>query len=214
MISTNTKGVGNNRNIALMYATADYCMLADDDVVYNENIENIVLEEFEKFKDADIIIFNIGSTGSERKQRRINKSRKCRFWDRMSWGAVRMAVKLSSIRTKNIWFHTLFGGGCRYPSGEDSIFLLEARKKRLKIYLSNQEIGLTDFSKSSWFNGYDDNYYWGKGAFYQVVHNKSFYIRALYICFRTQKKTQLCLAERMRCLREGRRDYQTIGRVE
>ena len=211
MISTNTRGVGINRNIALMYATADYCMLSDDDVIYYDNLEEKVLNEFQKFKNADIIIFNIDSEAEARKQRKITKSRKSHFWDRMSWGAVRIAIKLNSIKKNNIWFSSLFGGGCVYPSGEDSIFLLDARKKGLNIYLSNQVIGKTDFSKSSWFSGYNENYYFGKGAFYQSIHKKTFYLWLLYISIRTRGATDLAFIDRMRCIIKGKRSFLQIG---
>lgn len=211
MISTTTKGVGINRNLALMYADADYCLLSDDDMIYYDNLEDIVVNEFRNLPDADIIIFNIDSLGEERKQRKINRTRKCYAWDRMSWGAVRVAVHLDSIKKKNIWFSPLFGGGCLYPSGEDSIFLTDAQRKGLKIYLSSKVIGKTDFNNSSWFSGYDENYYYGKGAFYQALHKKPFLLWAIYICLRTRKGTELKFIDRIHCLIKGKKSFQVFG---
>ena len=45
MITTNTRGVGINRNIALMYANADICLFADDDVTYVNNVFEIYLPD-------------------------------------------------------------------------------------------------------------------------------------------------------------------------
>ena len=39
MISTATRGVGKNRNLALIYASADICLFADDDVTYDDGAE-------------------------------------------------------------------------------------------------------------------------------------------------------------------------------
>jgi glycosyltransferase involved in cell wall biosynthesis len=61
MISTETKGVGINRNLTLMYASADICLFSDDDMLYVDNLEEIVLKEFELNPDADVIIFNLDS---------------------------------------------------------------------------------------------------------------------------------------------------------
>ena len=36
IISTDTKGVGKNRNLALMFADSDICILSDDDMKYEE----------------------------------------------------------------------------------------------------------------------------------------------------------------------------------
>ena len=54
MLTTSTRGVGNNRNIALIHATAEYCLLADDDVVYNDDMEERVVSEFKAHPDADV----------------------------------------------------------------------------------------------------------------------------------------------------------------
>ena len=43
MITTSTRGVGINRNLALSYASAEYCILADDDVVYDDDMKERVL---------------------------------------------------------------------------------------------------------------------------------------------------------------------------
>ena len=63
MISTQTHGVGINRNLALTYASADICLFADDDVVYVDDVENKVVAEFDAHPDADVIIFHIDTTG-------------------------------------------------------------------------------------------------------------------------------------------------------
>ena len=54
MISTQTRGVGINRNTALMYASAEICLFADDDVKYVDNVEQLVLGEFDAHPDADV----------------------------------------------------------------------------------------------------------------------------------------------------------------
>lgn len=46
MYTTNERGVGRNRNLALSSATADICMLADDDMIYVDEYEAIVLNAF------------------------------------------------------------------------------------------------------------------------------------------------------------------------
>ena len=66
MISTQTRGVGINRNIALMYASADICIMADDDVRYEDDAEERILSEFERHPDADVIVFHFASDDSRR----------------------------------------------------------------------------------------------------------------------------------------------------
>ena len=39
----------------------DIILLCDDDVIYNDNYEKIVISEFKKHPDADLITFNLNS---------------------------------------------------------------------------------------------------------------------------------------------------------
>ena len=104
----------------------------------------------------------------------------------MPWGGIRVAFRLTSIKKANISFTTLFGGGCVFPSGEDSMWLLDARRKGLTIYVSKETIGRVSFEKSTWFTGVNEQFFMGKGAFYAAVHPYTKYIWMLYLALRTR----------------------------
>lgn len=207
MISTQTRGVGINRNISLMYATADICLLSDDDVVYNNDYKDIVLKEFEAHPDADIFIFHF-DTDSERKQIKYKKTKKYRKYNRMPWGAIRIAFRLMSIKKANINFTTLFGGGCIFPSGEDSMWLLEAKRKGLRIYVSKETIGKVYFEKSTWFTGINESFFQGKGAFYAAVHPYTKYIWMAYFALRT--KGELSIIEKFNFMLLGNKKFKEL----
>ena len=80
MISTETRGVGKNRNLALIYASADICLFADDDVVYNDDYENTVCRFYEEHPDADVVVFNfLVSRNGSKPDNIVNKTKKLRF---------------------------------------------------------------------------------------------------------------------------------------
>ncbi len=207
MITTATRGVGINRNLALTYADADICLFADDDVKYVDNMEKLVLDEFDKHPDADVFIFHLDTDDAKRKQVRYAKTRKHGRFERMPWGGVRIAVRISSVKKANVWFTTLFGGGCIFPSGEDSMWLLEAKRKGLKFYVSENTIGTVSFEESTWFTGADEKFYFGKGAFYAAVHPKIISLWMLYFALRTRGAGNLSFSEKMRWMKIGRRCY-------
>ncbi len=206
MITTATRGVGINRNLTLTYASADICLLADDDVVYNDDVEQIVLKEFEACPKADVIIFHLDTDSQTRKQISYPKTRQCRKWEKISWGGIRVAFRLSSVKKGNIWFTSLFGGGCIFPSGEDSKWLLDAKKAGLTFYVSKETIGKVSFEESTWFTGADEKYFYGKGAFYQAVHSKTKYFWMLYFAFRV-KNSSLKFSDRIKWMRLGFKGY-------
>lgn len=207
MITTDTRGVGINRNTALLYAKGDICLFADDDVTYNDDMEERVLAEFDAHPDADVIIFHL-DTDSDRKQVKYNKTKKCGRFCRMPWGAIRIAFRLDSVRKANVWFTTLFGGGCVFPSGEDSMWLTEAKRKGLTFYVSKETIGTVYFGESSWFTGFDEKMYYGKGAFYQAVHPKTVGLWMLYFALRTRNASKLSFSEMFKWMKQGREGYK------
>lgn len=209
MISTQTKGVGINRNLSLNYAAGDICLFADDDVEYIDDMEQIVLEEFERLPKADIIIFNLDTDSETRKQKHYSKTKMWHRFEPMPWGAVRVAFRLSSVRKANLWFTTLFGGGTIFPSGEDSDWLNHAKKK-CRIFLSDKTIGTVKMGESSWFSGYDEKFYYGKGAFLEHSHRAFFLLRSLYFAFRTARQSKLSFRQRMKWMRNGKKGYRNM----
>lgn len=209
MISTETRGVGINRNLALLYAKAEYCLFADDDVNYKDNAEEIILREFKAHPKADVFIFHL-DTDSKRKQKKYEKTRIIRPWERESWGAVRIAVRLDSVRKKNIGFTTLFGGGSIFPSGEDSLWVSEARKKGLVFYVSKETIGQVSFSQSSWFTGCDEKFFFGKGAFCAAAKRRPFFFWSRYYIFRIAKDAEISPKDAMKAFRSGVLAYRNL----
>ena len=208
MISTQTRGVGVNRNLALCYASADICLLADDDVTYVDDMENIVTGEFEQHPDADIIVFHFETNDRTRQQKKYGSTRKHRRLERMPWGTFRIAFRLNSVRMANVWFSTLFGGGAVFASGEDSMFLSDLKRKGLTFYVSKETIGTVSFEESTWFGGYDEKYYLSKGAYYQAVHPKSILLWKLYFLARTREYGVLSLREKWNWMGKGQKGYK------
>ncbi len=209
MITTATRGVGINRNLTLSYASGDVCLFSDDDVKYVDNLEETILKEFDAHPDADVIIFNLESSDSNRKQVMYSKTRKCGKFEKMPWGCCRVAMRRSSVQKANVWFTTLFGGGCVFPSGEDSMWLIDAKRKGLTFYVSKEFIGSVSFEESSWFSGYDEKFYYGKGAFYQAVHPKTKYLWMMYFACRTKKSSSLKFSNRIKLMKDGSKGFNS-----
>ena len=57
MITTDTRGVGVNRNIALLHAAGDILLFADDDICYADGYADGVRRAYAQHPDADMILF-------------------------------------------------------------------------------------------------------------------------------------------------------------
>lgn len=210
MLTTSTRGVGNNRNIALLHSTGEYCLLADDDVVYNDDMEECVVSEFEAHPDADVIFFHFETDDASRTLTRYKQTKKWPRFMNLPFGGIRIAFKLDAVRKANVWFSTLFGGGCVFPSGEDSLFLTDLRRAGLVFYVSKETIGKVSFETSTWYTGIDRKYFYGKGAFYQAARPKTKYLWMLYMALKFRKDNTLKFIEKIKWMRYGAKGYQSF----
>ena len=181
------RGVGLNRNNALMRATADIGLLADDDMVYVKSYDEIVKKAFQEIPDADVIVFDLiyphGDRCPIKKIQRLNKKNCMRF------GTARLAVRLSRIHLNGISFNLCFGGGAKHSSGEDSLFLNECLNKKLKVYSYPAVIAkLQDERESTWFQGYNDKFFYDKGVLYYLLNRKFCGLFAGYHCIKHRIK--------------------------
>ena len=186
VISTTTRGVGINRNETLMRSNADICVLADDDMIFLDGYKQTVQYWFEKFPNADILIFNL----QEEKPRRHKNTKVCRvgFMNYGRYGAARLAFRRESVCFSGVMFHTMFGGGCCYSCGEDTLFLNDCMKKGLRILAVPATLAKIHDGDSTWFNGYTDKYFFDKGVLYYALHNQLGKIHGLIHAIRYRKK--------------------------
>lgn len=163
------KGVGLNRNTALMRASADIVLFSDDDIVYEDDYRDKVLKEFEKNPKADMILFNV-NVSPERKTYEITDYGRVRWYNCGRYPTYSMAVRLNRIRENNISFSLLFGGGAKYSNGEDSLFIRDCLKKGLKVYKAPVQIGTERETPSTWFEGYTEKFFYDRGVLYHYLY--------------------------------------------
>lgn len=204
MITTATRGVGLNRNIALLAADADYLLFADDDMVYKDDMPETVVSAFRENPDADILIFGIDilKDGKITERRQLKKGR-LHLWNSMRFGMVRIAARRNAVIAGNITFHQCFGGGCAFSAGEDSLFLKACFDSGLHVYSHDYVLGTCCKDTSSWFTGCDEKYFYDKGVLMRLLFPKNPYLMALYFGIRHKRQTDIQVLKRVRLMFEG-----------
>ncbi len=184
-INTTTRGVGINRNELLMRATGDICVLADDDMTFSSGYENVISDWFNRLPNADILILNLDGGKPRYRHKKVSRITLANYG---RYGAARIAFRREAVLFSGVMFHTMFGGGCRYSCGEDTLFLRDCLRKGLRIYGIPVSIAQINDSNSSWFQGYTDKYFQDKGILYYVLDGKWARIHALVHCLRYRNK--------------------------
>lgn len=204
------RGVGLSRNTAMMRAEGDICLFSDQDIIYEEDYEEKILEEFEKNPDADMLVFNIDV--EEARRTYFNTERKrVRFYNCGRYGAVSFAIRREALLASGVTFSLLFGGGAKYSNGEDSLFIREFMKKGYKVYTAPVTIGRERSTESTWFSGYHEKFFFDRGVLYHYLYGKL--AGAMALRFLYAHKEKMCvqlsfkqaLAQMKAGIREGRK---------
>ena len=192
MISTTERGLSRSRNMALKSASADVCILCDDDIVYVEGYEHIVESAFNELSDADIIVFNVNSKNTDIRPQEVLFKRVKRIPKYKMYSSVHIAFKRKSIEKAGLSFDTRFGAGSGcYAMGEDSIFFSRAYRSGLKAYVYPAVIADLYSEKSTWQRGYDEKFYYDEGAFLQAAFPYMKYFFSLYYPVKHRKYLKL-----------------------
>lgn len=203
--SYNELGTANSRNRGLEHITEDIILLCDDDVVYNKNYEKIVLKEFKNNPKADMILFNV--INPYRNKRINKKSKRLHIYNSLNYAAYNIAFRKKSLN--DIKMNTLFGPGARYKSGgDDTLFIVDFLKNKLKIYSSKGTIGKIISNESTWFKGYNEKFFFDKGALYTAISKR--YRRLLILQHLIRHREildKLKFSEAYRMMMKGSKDY-------
>ena len=206
MISNTQRGLSKSRNELLLNMNGDIGIICDDDVIYKKNYEEIILKAFKELKDADIIVFNISRINSKITHRKLmTKIKKAPKYK--NYSSVQIAFKKEAFHKNNLFFNINFGAGSKYSSGEESLILREVNRKKLKIYEYPITIATVDDSNSSWFTGYDEKFFYDKGAWVKEAYPKTYFIFMWYFAFKLFNKSDLKILQIIKYLFYGIRNY-------
>lgn len=186
--SFNERGLSISRNRALVRATGDIICLADDDVKYTETYAEDILAEYERHPEADGIVFNVDWVNGVRTSNIINSFGKVGKGESRKYSSVRITFKRDKVLKHNLSFDTMFGSGAYYKCGEDTIFLKHFLDCGLKLYKSPVKIGETDTSESTWFTGFNEKFFFDRGAIAGATYPKMSRILILAQAFRNSKR--------------------------
>lgn len=203
-LNTDKRGVGRNRNLILENASADYCIFADDDMRFLDGYPETAEKAIRECPDGDVFIFNLYEKNPKRY--RITQIQRVRWYNFARYGAARLVVRRQKLADAGIQFSLLFGGGARYGSGEDTIFLRECIKKRLKVYAVPYFLAEIDQNASStWFQGYTAKFFQDKGALFACLYRIMWpvYIFRYLIRYRNRYRAEMHCTKAMRHMLSG-----------
>lgn len=206
MISTTERGASKSRNMAVENAKGDICVMSDDDEAFADGYPKAILKAYEEKPDADIIAFNVRHLNPRGKKKYI---RSFRLSPRMkSYGTWNITFKRSSILKAGIKFNEAFGPGSgKIASGEDSVWCRDAVKSGMRIYQHPFYIASVSQTETTWFTGYDEQFFYDRGAFLRQVMPVSGRLIKYYYVYRYWGKSELPLSKQIQWMNTGIREF-------
>lgn len=190
-INSTDRGLSKSRNLAIANSTSDVCLISDNDEMFTNDVDKIIIKAYKDIPEADIIIFEISN--------RVSKLRKgiykLKRLELLRVSSLQITFKRKSIVNNNLYFDEKLGAGTGNGAGEENKFLLDAYDKELKIYHYPVFIAeMIDDNESTWFSGYDEEYFYKRGmstryilgltlsflyAFYFVLAKRNIYVSTI-----------------------------------
>lgn len=186
VINTLETGLPQSRNLALKNAIGDICLIADDDVVYTPDFDQIILNAFKIKANADIITFKmVDEKGNDFKsyidiERHTKKTIN-------TVNSVVIGLRRKNIIEKSVFFNPHFGLGATFQTANEYVFLRNALEKNLKILFEPKIILSHDYFSSGRDAG-SDRLVFSRAALFYKYSGILAYLRVFKYVYLIRKK--------------------------
>lgn len=212
-IDTMERGLSRSRNMAIRNADAEICLLADDDEILMSGYPQIIENAFCENKEASVVRFRVKGIEKELKKYSSRKQ-KMGFLKSMKISSVEVAFRRKAIVDNKLEFESLLGTGAEFNHGEENVFMFDCLKKGLEIVYVPITIANVHIGKSSWFQGYNEEYFISSGASYAAMSHSFSWILILQFAVRRyglyRKEMSFFGAIQHMCA--GRKKYLSVKR--
>lgn len=160
-ICTTERGLSRSRNMAIRNAWGDVCLICDDDEWIVDDVETIIEERYLNNPSHDIITFAL-----DRKDKPTVYSQSeydLGLRNILNTCSLQITFKRESVVKNEIMFDEKMGSGTGNGGGEENRFLLDCRKKGLRMKYNPSVIATINPGKSQWFKGYTEKYFQDRG---------------------------------------------------
>lgn len=181
-------GLSRNRNAAIALSQAPLCLIADNDIRYHPGAFENVIKAFDDNPDIVIATFRHGGDNNTH-----YPATEVDFTKKMPKGYSPCSIEIAFRRAGigDLRFNTSFGVGTDIPTGEDSIFILDCRRRGLRCRFFPVTIadhpGLSTGCRAITHPGAA----FGEGAYIRRTHGLAGYPRIPLFAYRAWRRRRM-----------------------
>lgn len=196
------RGVSRNRNNCLRHATADVCLIGDDDCRYTHEQLQKVIDTFAQNPDVDIATFKFEGDGSTKYYPKESFSLS-KFPKGYFVASIEIALRRESIQDK-IWFNENFGLGAEiFHCGEEHIFIQDALSHGLTCKFFPITIVRENDSTVCIRRDNERGTLMAHGAILQLYQPKTKYLRMIIKAYRLWQDRNVPFFKALRQMKNG-----------
>lgn len=212
VINSFEKGLSKSRNLGLKNAKRKIVLLTDDDVVYEHDFEEKIVNSFNKYPKATAITFCIEKDKGNLFKKYPTKDKKLTTkLDIFQFMSVEIALNNTMIQGLNSTFDEDFGLGSRFSLNEENIFMFDLLKQKQSLFFVPKVILSHPANVSDAKVDCMEKYYI-QGAFLARI-NDEFYIDLFTKLFFDLKQGKLKISRIFSAIEsanKGRNDFYNI----
>lgn len=176
-ISTTERGLSKSRNMAIKNATADICLICDDDEILEDNYKETIINTYIDNPKYSFITFNL----NDKYRNFPMKSHDIGFIGALKLASWQITFRRKDIINKNLSFDTEMGAGVTMGGSEENKFIIDCLNEKLKGVYIPKIIGSVSQASSTWEVNHENyvKYFIDRGKAYEKLMGRfwgSFYI--------------------------------------
>lgn len=145
-------GLSKSRNLAIDNSIGKILVIADDDVIYQNNFTKIIIDAHNKFDKSTIVNFcAIKEKGVCLKKYATVSKLQLNTLEILNVSSIEMTINKEKLNSTGIRFDENFGLGSSLEMGEEAVFLFDLKHENQYVSFENQVVvkheGLTSSSK-------------------------------------------------------------------
>lgn len=187
VINSFERGSPASRNLAIKNATAEVCLMSDDDIVYEPNLKTTIVEAYQNHPEADMISFeaknedgmpytNYYPEGVHHKK----SLKKIYTWV--------ITFKRESFKKNQVYFNHHFGVGSTFKGETEYVFLRDAFDKGLQMIHVATTIVMHPKISSGVMMGSDNAFFAKTALRHRFIGNLSYFWLVKYTIYMWKDK--------------------------
>lgn len=213
VINSFEKGLSRSRNLALKNAIGKIVLITDDDEIFKEGFDTLMVNSYNDFPKALVISFQVENSEGNL-FRKYSKKTKCTPNMLNLFNVFSSEISINKIiyDAQQVEFDTDFGLGGKFSMGEEAIFLMDLKSRKQQIVFEPKVLAINPTITTTDKLDFSERYYI-QGAFLTRVAKANYFLGlAKKIFFDLKQKklrwNQILIA--IKNANQGKKDYYKL----